>query len=124
MRYFINENNELQGLCLGPNPENLPTVELEGIYPVGTKYENGAIVPLAPIVPTSITMRQCRLQLLADGVYETVNSAVPTMGQAAVIEWEYATNVDRTNPLVPSIQKLLGWDNARVDRFYTEANTK
>jgi hypothetical protein len=104
-------------------PDGFELVEIsEG--GIGWGYIGGVVtqpVPIAIIIPTSITMRQCRLQLLADGVYETVNSAVASMGQAAGIEWEYAMDVDRTNPLVPSMQQLLGWTDARVDQFYTEA---
>lgn len=68
----------------------------------------------------TLTMRQCRLQLNADAVYETVNAAVATMPMPAQIEWEYATEVQRSNSLVPAMQTILGWDDTRVDQFYTE----
>lgn len=87
--------------------------------------ENGfpiLITPeVIPFVPNSITMRQCRLQLIADGVYATVNAAVEQMPLTAQIEWEYAATIDRSNPLVPAMQALLEWDDARVDQFYTQA---
>lgn len=82
-------------------------------------------VPHPPVVepiPTSITMRQARLQLLADGVLDDVSTAVSVMGPAAQIEWEYASEIQRTNPLVPAMQTILAWDEARVDQFFTEAN--
>lgn len=74
------------------------------------------------IVPSSISMRQCRLQLLADGVLSTINSAVSSLSEAAQIEWEYATEVQRSNPLVPALQAVLSWDNDRADQFYAEAS--
>lgn len=74
------------------------------------------------IIPTSITMRQCRLQLLADGVLDDVDTSVNTIGAAAKIEWEYASEIQRTNTLVPAMQSLLGWDEARTDQFFTEAS--
>ncbi|NTU68916.1 MAG: hypothetical protein HGB02_08565 [Chlorobiaceae bacterium] len=74
------------------------------------------------VIPSRISMRQCRLQLLADGFLDDVNSAVATMGAAAQIEWEYASEVERSNPLVPAMQQLLNWNGERVDQFYIEAS--
>lgn len=77
--------------------------------------------PVEPI-PASITMRQARLQLLADGVLDDVSAAVAGMGAAAQIEWEYASEIQRTNPLVPAMQAILSWDEARVDQYFIEAS--
>jgi len=79
------------------------------------------LIPVA--IPSQITMRQARLQLLTDGVLDQVNAAVQTMGQAAQIEWEYAAVVERGNPLIAAVQTLLGWDDARADQFFTAAAT-
>lgn len=86
---------------------------------------NANFIPVAPtpiIVPQSITMRQCRLQMLADGILDDVSAAVNTLGTAAKIEWEYASEIQRTNQLVPAMQMVLSWDSARVDQFFTEAS--
>ena len=69
----------------------------------------------------SVTMRQARLQLLALGSLATVNGAIVTMPEAAQIEWEYATEVGRTNPLVPAMAGLLGWSESDTDMYFTEA---
>lgn len=73
-------------------------------------------------VPNKVSMRQARLQLLASNQYETVNSAISTMGSAAQIEWEYATEVIRTNPLVAAMQQLLGWTDEQMDQYFIEAS--
>ncbi len=78
--------------------------------------------PAVEPIPTSITMRQTRLQLLADGVLDDVSAAVAGMGAAAQIEWEYASEIQRTNPLVPAMQIILAWDEARVDQYFVEAS--
>lgn len=86
---------------------------------------NANFIPVAPapiIVPQSITMRQCRLQMLADGILDDVSAAVNTLGTTAKIEWEYASEIQRTNQLVPAMQMVLSWDSARVDQFFTEAS--
>lgn len=69
----------------------------------------------------AITMRQARLQLLALGVLDTVSNAISSMGQAAQIEWEYAAEVERSNPLVAGIQQLLEWTDEQLDTYFREA---
>jgi hypothetical protein len=68
-----------------------------------------------------VSMRQARLQLLAIDSYATVNGAIATMPEAAQIEWEYATEVQRSNPLVPAMAGLLGWSEDDTDLYFTEA---
>lgn len=90
-----------------------------------THDENGQPILATPdsiiVIPTKITMRQCRLQLLADGVLDQVENAIAGMDRAAMIEWEYGTVVDSANPLIPALMAVLAWDNDRADQFFTEA---
>lgn len=78
--------------------------------------------PPPPYVPTSVTMRQARLQLNVLGLYQAVNNAVSGMGQEAQIEWEYATSVDRGNPLTAAMVQLLGWTESETDDYFTAAS--
>lgn len=105
-----------------------PTVP-EGYYlsAYGSGELTGTVVsyPNAQIekipAPSQVTMRQARLQLLALGVYNQVNQAIASMGQAAEIEWEYAAVVDRSNALVAGMAQLLGWTTEDTDNYFTEA---
>ena len=77
-------------------------------------------------VPEVISMRQCRLQLLATPLgdstgYAAVNNAIATMGEAAQIDWEYAADVQRTFQLVVAMQQMFGWDDSQMDDFFREA---
>lgn len=76
--------------------------------------------PPAPPV-TQITMRQCRLQLLASGLLDDVDAAVAQADRAVQIEWEYATVVDRNSPLVAAIGASLGLDDAAIDQLFKNA---
>lgn len=92
---------------------------------IGDTWDGQQFIPAPPTpepVPDSVTMRQCCLQLEIDGVLDDVEAAVSTMPKLAQIEWQRATNVQRSNPLVPAMQYILGWDDTRVDQFYTEGS--
>ena len=76
-------------------------------------------------VPTSVTMRQARLALLGAGLLASVDAAIDGLPspqkEAARIEWEYATEVQRSSGLVPMMGAALGLDDAALDALFTEA---
>jgi hypothetical protein len=84
-------------------------------------------VPPAPLPPKSVSMRQARLALLNAGLLAAVESAVAGMeggtGAAAKIEWEYATEIRRDNPLFESLSAQLGLTAAQIDQLFTMAAT-
>jgi hypothetical protein len=73
-------------------------------------------------IPTSVTMRQARLQLHTLGIYDAVNNAVSGMSIAAQIEWEYAATVDRDNTFTQQMIQMLGWTEAEADTYFVEAS--
>jgi hypothetical protein len=78
--------------------------------------------PGAPRVPGSITMRQARLALLGAGLLTQVNTAVATMpgaqGDAARIEWDASSTVERNKPLVLAMASVLGLSAAQIDALF------
>lgn len=94
---------------------------------IGWRYVDGEAIPPSqpeppvPAIPATVSMRQARLQLLATNHLATVDAAVAAMGAAAGIEWEYATEVRRNNPLVVGIKQLLQWDDTQLDEYFVEA---
>ena len=76
-------------------------------------------------VPTSVTMRQARLALLGAGLLASVDAAIDGLPspqkEAARIEWEYATEVQRSSGLVPMMGVALGLDDAALDALFIEA---
>lgn len=81
--------------------------------------------PEPPYVPASITMRQARLALLGAGLLASVDAAIDSLPspqkEAARIEWEYATEVQRSSGLVPMMVVALGLDDAALDALFIEA---
>ena len=81
--------------------------------------------PHPPVVPPSVTMRQARLALLGAGLLASVDAAINSLPslqkEAARIEWEYATEVQRSSGLVPMMGAALGLDDAALDALFIEA---
>jgi len=71
----------------------------------------------------AVTMRQCRLVLLQQGLLETVNSNVSSLSDAGQIEWEYAAIVARNSPLVASLAAPLNLSEVQLDELFKLAAT-
>ena len=76
-------------------------------------------------VPNSVTMRQARLALLGAGLLDDIDAAIDSLPspqkEAARIEWEYATDVQRSSGLVPMMGAALGLDDAALDALFSVA---
>lgn len=73
--------------------------------------------------PRAVAMRQAKLALLQQGLLASVDSAINQAGEAAKIEWQYATELKRTHPLTISISAALGLTEQQLDDLFTLAST-
>ena len=101
--------------------EQEKTVSVAHEIVVLSQDEIDANYKLAHPTSNAISMRQARLQLLAMNLLDTVNSAISSMPQSAQIEWEYATEVKRDNPLVLGVQSALSMSDLDMDDFFRQA---
>ena len=82
---------------------------------------------LTPEVPQSATKRQALLVLYDAGLTEGGVTAIledisdPVERDKALIEWKYATTIDRAAPLIAVVQDAQGWTDAQVDEMFIEA---
>lgn len=80
--------------------------------------------PLAP-VPEAVSPRQARLALLGIGMLSAVEQALASVpgpqGEAARIDWEYATEVRRDSPLIAALAPALGLTSEQVDDLFRAA---
>lgn len=88
---------------LGKYQINLDTLLVEKV--------EGWIAPdgYVPFV-REIDARRLRLALLQLGHLSTVTSAIPSLGEAAIIDWEYATIIREDYPLVMALASNLNLD--------------
>ena len=72
-----------------------------------------------------VSMRQCRLALLADGTLDNVDLAIASLPEpdksAAQVEWEYAATVQRISPFVASLGMAIGYDDSKMDALFETA---
>lgn len=97
-------------------------VKVKWTYSDGTFSAPSVTTNLAPKI---VSMRQARLALLNAGLLTSVNTAVAAMtgdaGEAARIEWEYATEVNREKELVQSLALALSLTETQLDELFTAA---
>jgi hypothetical protein len=77
----------------------------------------------ATIVPMTVTPRQARLALLGAGLLDDVETAVNAAGGATKITWDYATEVNRTDPLIIAIGASLSLTSLQIDDLFRQAST-
>lgn len=94
---------------------------IEGIW-----YERWALeqAPVEP-VPEAVSPRQARLALLGAGLLSTVENILTTIpspqGDAARIDWEYATEFRRDSALITEIAPLIGINDEQIDDLFRVA---
>ena len=87
-------------------------------------------VELAPVTPSAhaekITMRQCRLQLLATGMLDNVDAAIAAIPNAedakrARIEWEYSSEVVKSSDWVKTLAAALHMTDEQLTDMFDRA---
>ena len=72
-------------------------------------------------VPQQVTMRQARLALLSAGLLDYAEASITAAGREARLEWEYAAEVERSNPIITLIQQQQGITDEQIDDLFREA---
>ena len=76
---------------------------------------------LPPLVPYSVTPRQCRLVLAQQGLLSQVEQMIASQDEAARITWEYALEFRRDDPLLNQLAISLGLTSEQIDQFFIAA---
>lgn len=93
-------------------------------------YVDGTFEPPVPppvYIPSVVSMRQARLALYQQGLLSQVQTTIDSMPEpnktVAQITWDYATEVNKSDPLVAALSMELGLDSATLDALFTLAST-
>ena len=93
-----------------------PPEKVDGVW-----REVFALEPAPVFVPQQVTMRQARLELLSRDFLDGVDAVIAVAGRVAQIEWEYASTVDRDNPVIAAVQQQQGMTDEQIDDLFREA---
>lgn len=95
--------------------------EGEEIAAVAAEFFGPAVSP----VPQSVTARQARLALFAFGLLQTLEDAIAALpgpeGDAARIEWEFASDIYRDSPMILEFGPALGMTPEQIDTLFRVA---
>ena len=84
------------------------------------------IKPVAPVIPSVVTMRQARMALLQAGKLAKVEAAIQALPspqkEAALIEWDYSSEVHRNNPFVQMLASAINLSVAEMDALFVTAS--
>ena len=72
-------------------------------------------------VQQQVTMRQARLELLKRNLLDDVEAVITSAGREAQIQWEYASLVERGNPVIAIVQQQQGMTDEQIDNLFIEA---
>ena len=92
-------------------------------------YERWELQPAAPTpIPKIVTMRQARLALLQNELLNQVDISInniqdETEREQVRITWEYATEVERNNPMIKNLSERLGLTSDQLDNLFILAST-
>lgn len=90
-------------------------------------YSDGEWQAGPSICPAFVTMRQARLALLQAELLDDVSAAISALPspqkEAAQIEWDYSSTVERDRPLVLSLSAALGMTTEQMDELFSTAAT-
>ena len=84
---------------------------------------NAPLPPTAPTVPQRVSPRQARLALVQAGLYAQVQQTIAAAPVATQVWWEFASVIERQNPLMLGIAAQLGLTAAQIDALFTSAST-
>lgn len=104
----------INGLCANQQP-GYADEQLNSADPAVTAFLT------SPPPVTSVTPRQARLALLGAGLLDQVEAAVKTAGGATQITWDYATQINRNDPLIATIAIGLNLTSAQIDALFKDA---
>jgi hypothetical protein len=80
-----------------------------------------AFDPNGSVVPESISPLQARKALRAAGLLDQVNAAVQAATPDVQDAWEFASEIQRDNPLIAQVAAGLGLTGGQVDQLFIQA---
>jgi len=117
--YYKDQQNNLHVLDSSKFEYLLPAGCIQITDDEAQVIQTAQLAAIPVIIPSSLTMKQARLALLAAGYLDTVIAGVSQMSREAQIDWEFSATVERSDPLTEALALALGLDDAALDALFT-----
>lgn len=125
-KFYVDAQGRYLGGFDGAEPPD-GAIEVSSPPEHGTDIWTNGAWTIIPIVPEQVTMRQARLALLAAGLLANVDTSIDSLPsptkEAARIEWDYSSTVERHRGLVQSLGAAMGLTDAQLDALFIQAAT-
>ena len=89
----------------------------------GTKAIDPTPAPAAPTVPQIVSPRQARLALAQNGLLDHVNATINASDQSTQVWWEFASIIERQNPILLNVAAQMGLQPYQIDALFILAAT-
>lgn len=107
----------------------LPGITIGGMVRTGaalafdqTRMDQHTAAAAALPVPQVVSIRQACRQLEIDGLLDDVEAIVAGLSKLDQIDWQRATVVERTHPLVEAVRLQKSMTPAQIDAMFIAAN--
>jgi hypothetical protein len=123
----FNEPFVLNGIAYAGNWLSLASPDDLAERGITVEEVDDSVPPIAPPepsdVPDAVTPRQARLALLEAGLLDQVEQSVTAAGGATKIAWDFASLIERQDPLIISIGAALNLTDDQIDVLFKYAAT-
>ena len=118
MKAMILENNVIQNIVIVDNLGGMFVEYVDGAE-IGDEIVDGVLIkkPKPKVVPESITARQARLVLLQKELLDDVETLLSS-NIAWQIEWDYASEIERSHPLIEAMRVNLNLTEDYIDDMF------
>lgn len=132
MKLVVDDStNKIVALVEDTHGLSMKTVDVPVGFNPQTDFSKYEYDPLTSSIKvkkiTKVSMRQARLALHTAGLLSNVNATLAGITDEdtrvkAQIEWEYATEVDRSSSLLAAMKGALGLTDEQLDSLFVSAS--
>ena len=128
MRYAIIKNGKVENV-IEANADfaaSIGAVAISDEFSIGDTrkgngFEKAIEAPKPPVIPSTVSARQFKMQLEIQGITLAVETWVASQSKLVRIAYANSGRFDRNEPMLQAGFAALGFSQSQLDAFYTAA---